>query len=55
VGFTFDDFVALYNDKIKNLSDEGKFRDMISDISNKPFAKLSPKQKDMLEKVSVSA
>jgi len=55
VGFTFNDFIALYSDKIKNLSDEGKFRDMISDISNKPFAKLSSKQKDMLEKVSVSA
>lgn len=55
VGFTFKDFLALFEDKIKGLSDSGKFRDMVSDISNKKYMDLSQKQKNILEKVTVSA
>ncbi|KXB08521.1 hypothetical protein AKJ59_00805, partial [candidate division MSBL1 archaeon SCGC-AAA385M02] len=55
VGFTFKDFLALFEDKIRGLSDSGKFRDMVSDISNKKHMDLSQKQKNILEKVTVSA
>jgi hypothetical protein len=55
VGFTFADFIALYEDKIKNLAPEGKFRNMVADISSKPYKDLTQKQKNILRKVTVSA
>jgi hypothetical protein len=55
VGFTFNDFVALYDEQIKGLSEKGKFRDMVVDITNKRFDDLSGKQKNILNKISVSA
>lgn len=56
VGFTFNDLLALYEPQLKNLPKEGtNYRDMIADITNKPYNKLSNKQKAILKKVSISA
>lgn len=56
-GFRFKDLVALYNDKIKGINPDKKssFKDMIVDITNKPFSDLSYKQKQMLDYISVNA
>ena len=56
-GFRFKDLVALYNDKIKGINPDKKssFKDMIVDITNKPFSDLSRKQKQMLDYISVNA
>jgi len=56
VGFTFDDFLALYKEKVKKMPKEGsKFRDIIADISSQEWKTLSRKQKNLLEKISVPA
>lgn len=56
-GFRFKDLVALYNDKIKGINPDKKssFKDMIVDITNKPYSDLSKKQKQMLDYISVNA
>jgi len=56
-GFRFKDLVALYNDKIKGINPDKKssFKDMIVDITNKPFSDLSRKQKQMLDYITVNA
>ena len=56
-GFRFKDLVALYNDKIKGINPDKKssFKDMIVDITNKPFSDLSYKQKQMLDYITVNA
>jgi hypothetical protein len=55
VGFTFSDFIALYDKQIKNLSKTGKYKDMIKNITTKSYQFLSDKQKDVIKKVTVSA
>jgi len=55
VGFGFNDLIALYGDKIKNLKKETKWFSMIEDITNKPFGNLTFKQKDLLSKVTITA
>lgn len=57
VGFTFNDLVALYDKEIKNLPKDEKssYRKMIVDITNKPYSKLSGKQKSIIKKITVSA
>ena len=56
VGFKFEDFMALYSDVLKDFPKEGtSFRDMVMDITNKPYKKLSQKQKAIMKKVSVPA
>ena len=56
-GFRFKDLVALYNDKIKGINPDKKssFKDMIVDITNKPYSDLSKKQKQILDYISVNA
>jgi hypothetical protein len=56
-GFRFKDLVALYNDKIKGINPDKKssFKDMIVDITNKPFSDLTRKQKQILDYISVNA
>jgi len=56
-GFRFKDLVALYNEKIKGINPDKKssFKDMIVDITNKPYSDLSSKQKQMLDYISVNA
>ena len=56
-GFRFKDLVALYHDKIKGIDPkkESKFKEMIIDITNKPYSELSSKQKNVLDNISVNA
>lgn len=54
MGFTFEDFIALFDKQIKNLAPKGKYRDMVRDITNKPNKYLSAKQKAILNKVTIS-
>lgn len=56
VGFNWTDFVALYDKKIKGIQSKNDWwPNMIQDITNKPYNKLSTKQKSMLKKISVPA
>lgn len=56
VGFNWTDFVALYDKKIKGLQSKTDWwPNMIQDITNKPYAKLSKKQKELLSRISVPA
>ena len=55
VGFTFDDLIALYGKVLKKMPDKGSYRDLIADITNKPYKSLSKKQKDIMKRVTVSA
>ena len=54
MGFTFKDLIALFEKDLKGLAPKGGFRDMIADITNKPMKMLSYKQKQMLNKVTIS-
>ena len=54
MGFTFKDLLALFEKDLKGLAPKGGFRDMMSDITNKPYKQLSFKQKAILKKVSIS-
>jgi len=51
MGFTFKDIVALFEKQIKSL--KGNFREIISDISTKPYKYLSGKQKALLKKIEI--
>ena len=55
VGFCMADFVALFDKKIKDKNIKQRLKDIINDISNKPFSKLSRKQKDLLNLISIPA
>ena len=56
MGFTFDDLIALFGKKAKGMGkDKSSWKEMIKDITNKPFKYLSKKQKDMLKKVTITA
>ena len=56
-GFRFKDLIALYKDNIKGINPDKKssFNDLITDIANRPYSDLSPKQKKVLDYVSVNA
>lgn len=57
VGFTFDDLITQFSrDQIQGLDveKEGKWKDIVSDVTNKKWKDLSPKQKDILKKVKIS-
>ena len=56
VGFTFDDLMFLFKDQLKKLSESPKwYKEMIKDISNKPYKALSFKQKAVMKKVTIPA
>lgn len=57
-GFTFIDLLNTFKkDQVKGIDIEktGKWKDIISDITNKQWRNLSDKQKSILKKVSISA
>ena len=54
MGFQFNDFIGLFEGKIKGLAGSDRWQQMIQDITNKPYKKLSIKQKDILKKVSIN-
>ena len=55
VGFTFKDMMALYGD-VPSLKIDGgnKLKEILDNISGRLFKQLSPKQKELLERVSVN-
>ena len=54
VGFTFKDMMAIYGDRPSFKMDGGeKLKDILNEISQKLYKTLSPKQKDLLDRVSV--
>lgn len=55
LGFNFNDFLALFEKYAKGLEGKDSWRAIVSDITNKKYADLSPKQKNVLRKVTVSA
>ena len=55
VGFTFKDFVALYGDKFKQMDNGRRILEILGDIMTKPFKSLSPKQQDLMDKVTINA
>ncbi len=54
MGFTFRDFIGLFKDTAKGLGSE-KWSDILTSISDKEYKYLSQKQKDLLDKVTVTA
>jgi len=54
LGFTFDDVLALFEDKVNGLKGSEKWESMLRDITNKPYKVLSPKQKKILDKVTIT-
>lgn len=54
MGFTFDDLTALYEKDLKGLVGSDRWKDLVRDITNQPFKKLSPKQKDILKKITIN-
>ena len=54
VGFTFKDFVALYGEKFKQMGNGRKLLEILGDIMNRPFKSLSPKQQDLMDKITVN-
>ena len=55
VGFTFKDFVALYGDKFKQLENGRRILEILGYIMTKPFKSLSPKQQDLMDKITINA
>jgi len=54
MGFTWKDMMALYEKHLSGLGKEkSSYRDMQQDIMNKPYSKLSFKQKAMLKKIEI--
>jgi len=55
VGFTFKDFVALYGEKFKQMGNGQKLLDILGNIMTKPFKSLSPKQIELMDKITINA
>jgi hypothetical protein len=55
VGFTFKDFVALYGDKFKQMDNGRRILEILGNIMTKPFKSLSPKQQDLMDKITINA
>jgi hypothetical protein len=55
VGFTFKDMMAIYGDRPSFKMDGGnKLAEILNEISTRLYKSLSPKQKDLLNRVSVN-
>jgi len=55
VGFTYKDFLALYSEKYRVMENGEKFLDIIFDLMEKPFSKLSEKELEVLDRITVPA
>lgn len=55
IGFNFNDFIALFEKYAKGLDGSVKWRDIVSDITNKKYGQLSQKQRAILKKITVTA
>lgn len=54
MGFTFKDFIGLFKDVAKGLGSQ-KWSEILDSVAGKEYKYLSQKQKDLLEKVTVTA
>ena len=54
LGFTFNDLMALFEKEIKGLG-KGNWKSLVADITNRPYKRLSKKQKAIMQKVTISA
>jgi hypothetical protein len=54
VGFTMDDFMALFGEVAMNLPKSPGFQNMVKDIAGKQYKFLSPKQKSILDSVTTT-
>jgi hypothetical protein len=55
VGFTFNDFKALYGDKFTTMENGEEILDHIGKMMEVPFTELSEEHKEMLDKIGVTA
>lgn len=55
IGFGFNDFITLFGEKAKGIEGKDSWKNLITDISNKPYRDLSFKQKSILKKITLSA
>ena len=55
VGFTFKDFVALYGSRFESMEDGEDYLMMIGELMSKPSSKLTEKEFEILDKISVNA
>lgn len=55
LGFNFNDFLALFEKYAKGIDGKESWKNLIADITNKKYANLSFKQKNILKKITVSA
>jgi hypothetical protein len=55
VGFTFKDFIAIYGEKMMNIDDGMKYLGVIKDLMSKPFTNLSENEKNLLDKIGITA
>lgn len=55
LGFNFKDFIALFEKYAKGLEGSESWKNIVTDITNKKYADLSYRQKNILKKVTVTA
>jgi hypothetical protein len=55
VGFTCKDFIAIYGEKMMNIDDGMKYLGVIKDLMSKPFTNLSENEKNLLDKIGITA
>ena len=55
IGFTFNDFEALYGDKFTTMEGGEKVLDHIQDMMETSFKNLTEEHKDMLDKIGINA
>lgn len=54
IGFTWNDLISLYGDNIKGLGRK-EWNDLVRDITDKKYSRLSDKQRDILKNITISA
>jgi hypothetical protein len=55
VGFTFKDFMALYPNSFNKSEGSESYVKMLESIMSKPFSSLTDKQREVLDKITISA
>ena len=55
VGFTFKDFVAIYGNEFKTIDNGREWLTIIGETMSKPYYSLSKEERELLEKINISA
>jgi hypothetical protein len=55
VGFTFKDFAAIYGEKMMDIDNGMDYLGVIKELMSKPFTSLSDNEKELLDKIGVTA